>query len=245
MAANPFNHAGSASAILAPPWLSGERLRADHYLRFFLAFFLYYLGLPVALLLHFLGVYHVRNYALDVSAFAFGWFASRKYLHFVLRAESPGPTWLRNNNYVGMLYPSVRSFLGSKSSDTVTISGKVYHLARYDSLLHCMVDFMIRMTPAPAPLLGNDDKAAGAWFRQHYEGKSQPPTPPGATIYERLETGAVTLSQVRPIPPDFMPFVPLAIGFLLWWAVLDFRGFSRLVRRYIGFDISRLLRFRF
>lgn len=240
MAANPFGTAGDAMAIIAPPFLSGERLTTTHYVRFYIAFFLYYLGLPVALVLHLFGTYHIRNYALDVAAFAFGWFATRRYLHFILKAESPGPLWLRNNNYIGMLYPEIRPFAGQKSSDTVTIRGKTYHIAKYQSLLHCMFDLLIRLTPAPAPLVGTDDRAAGAYLRERYEGTPNRPNPPGQTAYQQLELGTTTLSNYKPIPPDFMPLLPLALGFLFWWALLDYRGFSRFVRRYLGVDPSRL-----
>lgn len=240
MVGNPFHTSGPVLAIFAPPFVRGRDLTSSHFFRFYVAFFLYYLGLPVALPLHLFGVYHIRNYALDVAAFSFGWFASRRYLHFILRAESPSSTWLAEYNYTGMKYPTSRPTVASRSS--VVVEGS--HISKYDSLLHCMFDLLIRLTPAPAPLVGTDDRAAGQWLRRNYLGRSTNPSPPGSNPYERLELGTDTLANYKPIPPDYMPFVPLALGFFFWWAVLDFRGFSRLVRRYLGLDVNKLLRFR-
>ena len=215
-----FPTSGNFSAIFAPPIIRGERLIGSHYIRFYLAFFLYYLGLPIALLAHFFGLYHVRNYAADVAFIAWGVLGSRRYVHFILRAESPAAPWLAINNYTGMHLPSQRPYVG----EPYTLSGR--RVLKYDSLFHCMFDLAIRLHPYPAALASNNDRQAGAWLRQYFAGDSNPSQSPRHP-YDSLEQGTITYKSLKPMPEDFTPFAVLALGVFLWWALLDRKSFEK------------------
>lgn len=213
--------------IFAPPWAVGERLQFSHYLRFYVAFFVYYMGLPFALLAHLLGLYHIRFYAADVAILVFSpsdlFTRFRVAVHFILRCENPDSAWLSAANYTGMRYPSRRPFLGEKTM----ISGGQF--AKYQSLLHCMIDLMLRLTPVPADLRSQDDSVLAAWLVRNFQGYSGSlqNIPKGSeSCYTAVATGQSSLRSFS-LPSFPASVLFLAFGFLFWWVLLDRRGFER------------------
>jgi len=218
---------GPFLAVFAPPWASGERLTASHYFRFYVAWFLYWLGLPVAYLLHLFGLYHIRFYAADCAILAFSpsdlFGRFRLAVHFILRCENPASEWLEVANYTGMRYPSGRPFLGER----VTIRGAAF--AKYSSLLHCLIDLMIRLTPVPADLRSQDDKVLATWLTRNYQGYSGSLDNVPASqrsCYTEVAAGRQFLSSFN-LPSFPVSVLAFGVGFLFWWAVLDRRGFER------------------
>jgi hypothetical protein len=213
--------------IFAPPFISGERLQFSHYLRFYVAFFLYYLGLPFALLLHLFSLYHIRFYAADVAILVFSpsdlFSRFRLAVHFILRCENPDAAWLQASNYTGMRYPGQRPFIGEK----VTIQGGQF--AKYQSLLHCMLDLMIRLTPVPVDLRSEDDRVLATWLVRNYQGYSGSLDNVPASqrsCYTEVAAGRQTLASFN-LPSFPVSVLALSLGFFLWWALLDRRGFER------------------
>jgi len=244
---------GSFFAIFAPPFVSGERLKLQHYLRFYLGFFVYYMGLPLALFLHLLGVYHIRFYAADTALLVSGMFGEkfRKALHFILICENPSSSYLSLNNYTGMRYPSQRPFFGSKGA----IGNSDF--AAYQSLFHCMLDAVQRLSGLKDAIsAAGDDKAlalvlARNWVRlnANYTPNCQRP----ADCYDRAHCEG--LAPFSPVGKQFgnstvLFFACLGFGFFLFWYLIDPRSFerttgvkpSRYLGRLRGISLKRLLR---
>lgn len=234
---------GPFLAIFAPPWASGERLQFSHYARFFTGWFLYWLGLPVAFLLHLFGFYHIRYYAADVAILVFSpsdlFSRFRVAVHFILRCENPETAWLEVYNYTGMRYPGQRPFFGEK----VTISGGQF--LKYQSLFHCLADLMVRLTPVPADLRSNDDKILATWLVRNYQGYSgslENVPSNQKSCYTEVAAGRQSLASFN-LPSFPVSVLALGVGFLSWWALLDRRGFEKATGLRLG-SVSKYLRFR-
>lgn len=244
---------GSFFAIFAPPFVSGERLKLQHYLRFYIAFFLYYMGLPLALLLHLFGFYHIRFYTADVALLASGMFndKARKALHFILICENPSSSHLSLNNYVGMRYPSERPFFGSKGM----VENSAF--AQYQSILHCMLDVVQRMMGFKDAINGaGDDKALALVLARNYARLSSnynPNCQKPADCYDKAYCEG--MDGFSPVGKDFgtsktLFFLCLGMGFFLFWYLIDPRSFerttgiklSRYVGRLRGVSLKRLLK---
>jgi len=244
---------GPLFAIFAPPFVSGEKLKLQHYLRFYFGFLVYYMGLPPAFILHLFGVYHIRFYAADVALLVSGLFSDkvRKALHFILICENPADSFLSLNNYTGMFYPSERPFFGSKG--TVGNSS----VASYQSLLHCMLDAAQRISYLKDALNNaGDDKALMLILCRNYPRLNSNYTPncqKPADCYDKAYCEG--LDGFTPVGKQFgnsktLLFLCLAVGFLLFWYLIDPRSFerttgiklSRYVGRVRGISLRRLLK---
>ena len=244
---------GPFFAIFAPPFVSGERLKLQHYLRFYLGFFVYYMGLPFALILHLFGVYHIRFYALDVALLVTGVFSDkvRKAMHFVLICENPADSFLSLNNYTGMFYPTSRPFFGSKG----TLGNS--SVSSYQSLFHCMLDAAQRVTTLKDDLNNaGDDKALMLVLARNYPRQNANYTPncqKPADCYDKAYCEGI--EKFSPVGTDFanskkLFFFCLGLGFFLFWYLIDPRSFerttgiklSRYVGRVRGVSLRRLLR---
>jgi hypothetical protein len=232
---------GSFLAIFAPPFLVGERLKLQHYVRFYLGFFAYYMGLPLALLLHLLGVYHVRFYALDVALLVTGIFSDkvRKAGHFILVCENPDSGFLSLNNYTGMFYPTSRPFFGSRGS----VGNSA--VSQYQSLLHCMLDLAQRLSELRDQLNGaGDDRALVLVLARNYVRSNANYTPNCQRPSDCYDTAYCRgLDSFPPVGTDFSKstilfFACLGLGFFLFWYLLDPRSFERTtgirLSRYLG-----------
>jgi hypothetical protein len=233
-----FKHSGSFFAIFPLPYVSGERLKLQHYLRFALGFVIYYMGLPLALLLHLFGIYHIRFYAADVAFLVTGLFSEkvRKAQHFILICEDPADSFLSLNNYTGMFYPSSRPFFGTK--------GAVGNnsVAQYSSLFHCMLDAAQRMSYLKGDLeSAGDNKALMLVLCRNYPRSNANYTPncqKPNDCYDRAYCDG--LEKFPPVGTDFSDstylfFACLGVGFFLWWYLIDPRSFERTT----GLKISR------
>jgi len=244
---------GSFFAIFAPPFVSGERLKLQHYLRFYLGFFVYYMGLPLALILHLFGVYHVRFYAADVALLVSGMFGDkfRKALHFILICENPSSSHLSLNNYTGMRYPSGRPFFGSKG----TIDNSAF--ASYQSLLHCMLDAVQRLSALKDGInAAGDDKALALVLARNWVRLNANYTPNCQRVNDCYDKAYCEgLDGFSPLGSQFansktLFFACLGVGFFLFWYVIDPRSFERTtgvkLSRYLGslrgVSLKRLLR---
>ena len=236
---------GPFLAVFAPPFLSGSSLKAGHYIRFYVAFFLYYLGLPLALLLHLFGTYHIRFYALDVVFLSFMYFSDklRKAGHFILVCENPGNAWLEARNYIGMRAVARRP---TASSGSVTISGGSF--ASYPSLLHCMFDLGLwfeHFESVRADISNaQDDKGISLPLFRIYEGRGNatPNAQSPKSCYEAVASGSKSFSDYPPLgsfgSATVLFFTCAGFGFLFWWWLLDPRGFERST----GIKLSRYTR---
>jgi hypothetical protein len=232
---------GSFLAIVAPPFLVGERLKLQHYVRFYLGFFLYYMGLPLALFLHLFGLYHIRFYAVDVALLVTGLFSDkvRKAAHFILICENPDTGFLSLNNYTGMFYPTTRPFFGSRG----TVGNSA--VSRYQSLFHCMLDLAQRLSELQSQLnAAGDDRALVLVLARNYVRSNANYTPNCQRPNDCYDTAYCQgLGSFSPVGTDFSKstalfFVCLGFGFFLFWYLLDPRSFERVtgvrVSRYFG-----------
>jgi len=186
-------------------------------------------------------VYEIRYYAADVAILVFSpsdlFSRFRVAVHFILRCENPAAAWLEANNFTGMRYPSQRPFAGER----VTIQGGTF--AKYQSLLHCLFDLMIRLTPVAADLRSQDDKVLATWLVRNYQGYSgslQNVPSAQRSCYTEVATGARALSAYS-LPSFPASVLAWGLGFLIWWALLDRRGFERATGIRLAF-FSRLWR---
>jgi hypothetical protein len=231
---------GSFFSIFAPPFVSGERLNLQHYIRFYLGFLVYYLGLPLALLLHLFGVYHIRFYAVDVAFLVTGLFSDkvRKAAHLVLICENPDSGFLSLNNYTGMFYPTGRPFFGSRGA----VGNSA--VSRYLSLFHCMLDLAQRFTTLKGELnAAGDDKALALVLARNYVRSNANYNPNCQKPNDCYDTAYCRgLDSFPPVGTDFsksttLLFACLGLGFFLFWYLFDPRSFERTT----GFRLSRYL----
>jgi len=102
---------------------------------------------------------------------------------------------------------------------------------------------MIRLTPVAADLRSQDDKVLATWLVRNYQGYSgslQNVPSAQRSCYTEVASGAQSLSAYS-LPSFPISVLAWGLGFLVWWALLDRRGFERSTGIRLAF-LSRLWR---